>query len=324
MSWKKHFWMSCALCCAATVTFAQTVQNYPMRPVRVIVPQAPGGTADTVARALAPAVSGALGQQLVIDNRGGAGGAIGSEMAAKAVPDGYTICLNGTGPMTVLPHLQAVAYDPLRDFMPLTLITSSGFALVTNPAVPAKTVNELISLAKSQPGKLVYASAGTGSVVYLGMELFKSMAGVEITHAPYKGSAQGLTDVLGGHVALMLFAIPPARAHAKADRLRVLAVTSAKRSRLLPDTPSLAESGLAGYDVTTWTGMFVPPKTPANIAARVRDAVVAAAQSQELQSHFEALGMDAVSSTPPEFSAFLRADYLKNGKIIKAAGAKAG
>jgi tripartite-type tricarboxylate transporter receptor subunit TctC len=295
-----------------------------VRPIRVIVPQAPGGTADTVARALAPGLSGALGQQLVIDNRGGAGGAIGTEAAAKAAPDGYTLSLNGAGPMTILPHIQKqVPYDPLKDFVPISLITTSPFALVVHPSVAARTVRELIALGKAEPGKLNYASAGSGSVIYLGMELFKTMAGVDVVHVAYKGSAQGLTDVLGGHVAVMLFAVPPVRPHMKAERLRLLAVTSARRSPLLPDVPTIGESGMPGYEVTTWTGMFIPPRTPPVIASRVREAVIKVTRAPEARAQFEAQGVEAVGSSAEEFATFLRADLAKNAKIIKLAGTRA-
>ncbi|MBI4189648.1 MAG: tripartite tricarboxylate transporter substrate binding protein [Betaproteobacteria bacterium] len=308
---------------ACAVAVEPAAQTYPSRPIRLIVPQTPGGTADTVARMIAPGLSAVLGQQMVIDNRGGAGGIIGTELAAKAVPDGYTISLNSGGPMTILPHIQKqVPYDPIKDFVPVSLITISPFALVAHPSVPARTVKELITLAKAEPGKFNYASAGSASVIYLGMELFKSMAGISILHVPYKGSAQGLTDVLGGHVALMLFAVPPVLQHAKAERLRLLGITSAKRSPQLPDIPTISEAGMPGYEVTTWMGVFVPLKTPSQIVARLRDALAKAIRAPDTRPQFEAQGMDLVGSSPEEFASFIRMELAKNAKIIKASGGK--
>ena len=298
-------------------------QTYPARPIRIIVPQIPGGTADTVARTMAPGLSAALGQQLVIDNRGGAGGIIGTELAAKALPDGYTISLNGAGPMTDLPNIQKqLPYDPIKDFSPVSLITISPFALVVHPSVPVRTVKDLIALAKAEPARLNYASAGSGSVVYLGMELLKSMTGITILHVPYKGSAQGLTDVLAGHVTMMLFAVPPALQHVAADRLRLLAITSAKRSPQRPDIPVISESGLPGYEVTTWTGLFVPPKTPPPVMAILQGALNKTLRTPETRQQLEAQGVDIVGGSPAEFAAFLKAELDRHAKIIKAAGGR--
>jgi len=298
-------------------------QNYPSRPIRIIVPQIPGGTADTVARTIAPGLSAILNQQMVIDNRGGAGGIIGTELAAKAVPDGYTISLNGAGPMTILPNIQKqVPYDPIKDFAPVSLITISPFALVTHPSVPVRSVKELIALAKAEPSRLNYASAGSGSVVYLGMELLKSMAGINILHVPYKGSAQGLTDVLAGHVAMMLFAVPPALQHVASDRLRLLGITSAKRSPQRPDLPTISEAGMTGYEVTTWTGLFVPPKTPPRVMNTLRDALIKTIRTPDTRQQLEAQGVDLVGSSSEEFSAFVKTELAKHAKIIKVSGGK--
>lgn len=294
---------------------------YPSRPIRVIVPQIPGGTADTVARTLAPGLSAILGQQWVIDNRGGAGGVIGTELAAKAVPDGYTISINGAGPMTILPNIQKqVPYDPVRDFAPLSLITVSPFALVVHPSVRAKTVKELIALAKAEPGKMNYASAGSGSVVYLGMEQLKRMAGINIQHVPYKGSAQGLTDVLAGHVAMMLFAVPPAVQHAASERLRLLAITGARRSPQRPDIPTIAESGFPGYDVTTWTGLLAPVKTPPRIMARLREALLQTLRTPETRAQLEAQGVDILGNSAEEFASYIRDELARHARILKSSG----
>jgi tripartite-type tricarboxylate transporter receptor subunit TctC len=298
-------------------------QGYPVRPIRIIVPQTPGGTADTMARILAPGLAAALGQQLVIDNRGGAGGIIGTDMVARAAPDGYTLSFNGAGPLTISPNIQQdVPYDPLKDFLPVSMTTVSPFALVTHPTLRARTVRELIALAKAQPGKLNYASAGSGSVVYLGMELFKTMTGVNILHVPYKGTAQGLTDVMAGHVAMMLFTVAPALQHAAAERLRVLGVTGAKRSAQRPDIPTIAEAGLAGYEVTTWTGLLAPAKTPRAITDKLRDAVVTALRAPQARGQLDAQGVELVGGGGDEFAAFIKNELARHARVIKAAGGK--
>ena len=297
-------------------------QIYPARPIRMIVPQTPGGTADTVARTVTPGLSAALGQQIVIDNRGGAGGIIGTEMAAKAIPDGYTVSLNGAGPLTISPLLQKqVPYDPVKDFVPISLITISPFALVVHAAVPARSVKELIALAKAEPGKLNYASGGTGSVSYLGMELFKSLAGVNILHVPYKGTAPGMIDVLAGNITMILFAVPPAAQHAAAGRLRMLGVSSANRSPQYPDIPTIREAGMTGYEVTTWTGLLLPLKTPTPVVAKLGDALAKTIRAPETRRQLESQGLDIITNTSNEFSEYIRAELAKHAKIIKAAGA---
>ncbi len=314
--------LMCLFIGRGSVLAAETAQTYPARPIRMIVPQTPGGTADTVARTVAPGLSAALGQQIVIDNRGGAGGIIGTELSAKAIPDGYTISLNGAGPLTISPLLQKQApYDPVKDFVPISLITISPFALVVHAAVPAKSVKELIALAKAEPGKLNYASGGTGSVSYLGMELFKSMAGVNILHVPYKGTAPGMIDVLAGNITMILFAVPPAVQHVAAGRLRMLGVSGANRSPQYPDIPTIREAGMAGYDVTTWTGLLLPLKTPPAIVAKQRDALAKTIGAPETRRQLESQGLDIITNTSEAFTNFIRAELAKHAKIIKAAGA---
>jgi tripartite-type tricarboxylate transporter receptor subunit TctC len=230
-----------AIAAAALLPALGTAQGYPDRPIRVIVPVPAGGTPDVVARMVQPGLTSLLGQQLVIDNRGGAGGLIGAEVAAKAVPDGYTLFFSSPGALTILPHLQKqVAYDTLRDFAPISLVSVGPFLLITHPSLPVKTVKELVALAKSEPGKLNYASAGNGAANHLAMELFKSMAGINITHVPYKGAPQAVTDLIGGSVNLTFNSIPPVLQHIKSGRLRLLGVSSAKRSPQLPDVPTVS------------------------------------------------------------------------------------
>jgi tripartite-type tricarboxylate transporter receptor subunit TctC len=317
-----------ALAMLPSVAFAQAAstgagQGYPGKPIRVIVPVPAGGTPDVVARLVMPGLSSLLGQQLVVDNRGGAGGLIGAEMAAKAVADGYTIFFSSPGSLTILPHLQKhVNYDTLRDFVPVSLVCVGPFLLITHPSVPAKSVQELLALAKAEPGRLNYASAGNGSANHLAMELFKSAAGVNITHIPYKGAPQAVTDLIGGSVNLMFNSIPPAIQHIKAGRLRLLAVSTAKRSPQLPDVPTVSEAGVPGYESITWFGLLVPAKTPPAIIARLHAELVKVVRAPEMKAQLETQGYDALGGTPGEFAAFIRAESEKYAKVVKISGAK--
>jgi tripartite-type tricarboxylate transporter receptor subunit TctC len=298
-------------------------QGYPNKPIRLILAVPAGATPDVTARLITPGLSQVLGQQLVVDNRGGAGGLIGAELASKASPDGYTVYIGSPGALTILPHLRKnVPYDTLRDFAPISLISIGPFVLITNPSVPVKTVKELIALAKAQPGKLSYASAGTGVANHLAMELFKQMTGVDILHVPYKGAPQAVIDVMAGHMQMMFNSIAPILANIKAGRLRVLGIASAKRSPQLPDVPTISEAGVPGFEAVNWFGMFAPAKTPKPIITRLNEAVVKVVRSPEIQSQFAALGADTVGSSPDEFAAFLRRDMEQYAKIVKLSGAK--
>jgi len=312
-----------ALLVAFAIPLVASAQAYPDKPIRVIVPVPAGGTPDVVARMVSPGLASLLGQQLVIDNRGGAGGLIGGEMAAKAVPDGYTLFFSSPGSLTILPHLQKhVNYDTLRDFAPISLVSVGPFLLITHPSVPAKTVKELLALAKAEPGKLNYASAGNGAANHLAMELFKSMAGVNITHVPYKGAPQAVTDLIGGSVNLMFNSIPPAIQHIKAGRLRLLAVSTAKRSPQLPDVPTVSEAGVPGYECITWFGLLAPAKTPPAILARLHRDIIKVVHAPEMKAQLEIQGYDAVGGSPADFASFIRAESEKYAKVIKLSGAK--
>jgi len=298
-------------------------QAYPDKPIRVIVPVPAGGTPDVVARMVAPGLSGLLGQQLVIDNRGGAGGLIATELAARAVPDGYTLFFGSPGSLTILPHLhKQVAYDPLKDFAPVSLVSIGPFLLITHPSAPVKTVKDLIALARAEPGKLNYASAGNGTPNHLAMEMFKSMAGVNITHVPYKGAPQAVTDLIGGSVDLMFNSIPPALPHIKSGRLKLLAVASARRSPQLPEVPTVSEAGVPGFEAITWFGLLAPARTPKQIVVRLNELVVKVVRAPELKSQLESLGYDAVGGSSSEFAAFIRAESEKYAKVVKLSGAK--
>ena len=318
--------ISCSICAVLSVAFPlplAAAQAYPDKPIRVIVPVPAGGTPDVVARMVAPGLSTLLGQQLVIDNRGGAGGLIGAELAARAVPDGYTVFFSSPGSLTILPHLQKqVAYDTLKDFAPISLVSIGPFLLITHPSVPARTVKELIALARAEPGKLNYASAGNGAANHLAMELFKSMAGVNITHVPYKGAPQAVTDLIGGSVNLMFNSIPPVLQHIKTGRLRLLGVASAKRSPQLPDVPTISEAGVPGYEAITWFGLLAPAKTPKAIIGRLNDVMVKVVHAPDLKLQLEIQGYDPVGSSPEEFAAFIRAESEKYAKVVKFSGAK--
>ena len=297
-------------------------QAWPTKPIRVIVSVPAGGTPDVVARMVTPGLSAIVGQQLVVDNRGGAGGLIAAELAARAAPDGYTLFFSSSGALTILPHLQKTPYDALHDFVPVSLVCIGPFLLITHPSVPVKTVKDLIALTQAQPGKFNYASAGNGVPNHLAMELFKNMAGVNITHVPYKGAPQAVTDVIGGNMHMMLNSIPPVIQQIKAGRLRLLGISSARRSPQLPDVPTISEAGVPGYEFITWFGMLVPAGTPKDIIARLHSALVKVVHAPDGKSQFEKLGYDAVGGTPEEFTVYIRAEYAKYGKIVKLIGAK--
>lgn len=312
-----------ALLVAATLNGTAAGQTYPEKPIRMIVAVPAGGSPDRGARMVQPGLAGLLGQPIIVDNRGGAGGLIGAEIAAKAVPDGYTLFFSAPGPLTVLPHVQKrVPYDTLRDFEAVGLVAKGPFLVLVHPSVPATSIRELIALAKSQPGKLDYASAGVGSSNHLATELFKSMAGIDITHVLYKGAPQGTTDLLAGNVHLTMISIPSAVPHMKSGRLRALGITSLARSATLPDIPTVSESGVAGYEWGTWFGLLAPAKTPAHVVSVLNAALVKAVNDPKLKSRLEAMGYTTEGGSPKQFSDMIRAEWHKNAKVAQIAGAK--
>lgn len=311
-----------AACAVALLSQPAAAQTYPNKPIRVIVSAPAGGVLDVTARLIAPGLSGLLGQQLVIDNRGGAGGLIGAELAAKAIPDGYTLLISTPGALTILPHMRSVPYDTLRDFAPVGLISSGPFLLLSHPALPVKTLQDLLALARAQPGKLNYASSGNGVPNHLAMELLKSMTGISITHVPYKGQAQAVTDLLAGQMNLMFNSIATMLPHVRSGRLRVLGIASSKRSPQFPDTPTIAEAGVPGFEADIWFGMLAPANTPRRIISRLNDVLVKVVRAPETRAQFEALGADPVGSSPEEFAAFIRKETEKYAKVVKLSGAK--
>lgn len=307
----------------ALVAFAAQAAEWPDKPIRVILSVPAGATPDVTARLVFPGLSQQLGVSLVADNRAGGGGVIGAEIAAKSAPDGYTLFISSPGALTILPHMRkGIPYDTIRDFAPVSLISIGPFVLMTHPSVPAKTVRELIALAKSQPGKLNYASAGNGVANHLAGELFKQMAGVDIVHVPYKGAPQAVTDVLAGHMNMMFNSVAPIVGYIKTGKIRVLGIASLQRSPQLPDVPTIHESGVPGFEAVNWFGMFAPAKTPRTIVSRVNGALVKTVKTPEMQAQFIALGADPVGSTVEEFTAFVKRDMEKYEKVVRISGAK--
>jgi tripartite-type tricarboxylate transporter receptor subunit TctC len=297
-------------------------QPYPARPVRVVVPLSPGGFADTPARMLTPRLSDQLGRQFFVENRPGAGGTIGADFVAKSPPDGYTLLLTGT-PHVISAHLyKKLPFDALKDFTHIALIASGPYALVVNPQkVPVNSVRELVTLAKSQPGKIDYASSGNGSAQHLVGALFNSMAGVDLNHVPYKGSGPAMQDLIGGQVGVSFAGVPNVLGHVRAGRLKALGVTTAKRWSELPEVPTLAEAGVAGYEATLWLSISGPAGMPADIVQRLNTEIAKALRDPEVQKNFHSGGVEATSMGPQELERFMRDEYEKWGKVVKDTGA---
>lgn len=294
-------------------------QPWPAKPVRLIVPFAPGGSTDIVARTVAARLAEQWGQSVVVDNRAGGGTVIGTELVAKSPPDGYTF-LVVPAPFTINPSLLAkLPYDALADFTPVTLINTTPLVVVVNPSVPARTVRELIALARANPGKLNFGSSGTGGSNHLAGELFNAMAGVRMVHVPYKGNAPALTDLAGGHVDVVFNGLTSAITLIKAGRIRALAITSARRSDVLPDLPTVDEAGLRGFEAGAWNGLAGPARTPAEIVRRVQADVARTLASPELRERLRAEGSDPVGSSPEEFAKFIREEIDKWAKVVKFA-----
>ena len=309
---------------ATTLTASADAQDYPSRPITLIVPYAAGGGNDLMARTAAEKMSRTLGQQIVIENRGGAGGSIATRQVAKAAPDGYTLGLGGTGTLAIDPTLYAnVGYDPRKDFAPIGLIATSALVVCVHPSLPVRSVSDLIALAKREPGKLNYASAGTGSGIHLGTEYFATMAGIKLTHIPYKGSSPALADLVGGHVAIYFSSLPPAVGLVKEGKVRALAVTGARRSSLFPDLPTVAEAALPGYEAVLHYGIVAPAGTPRPIVEKLSAALRAAVASDDLKARLAEDGAEPLVSTPEEYATDIDREESKWSAIVRAAGAKA-
>jgi tripartite-type tricarboxylate transporter receptor subunit TctC len=307
---RKHICASIgvALLAAAVGTFAQT---FPARPVRIVVPFPPGGGADTLTRIMEPKLAKLWAQPVVVENRPGASGHIGADFAAKSAPDGYTLVMASTA---------ALDEKNVVQFAPVSLVSASAYVVTANPAVGASNVRELIALAKARPGKLTYGSSGTGAASHLSAELFKAMAGVDLLHVPYKGTGQAVTDLLAGHVNLMFAPAQTVMAYVQAGRLKALAVTSARRSETLPNLPTVAESGVPGYEAVGWFGLLAPAATPEAVVNKISTDVKSVLGDREVRDRILALGSEVSGNTPSEFARFIRDDQAKWSRLMKDAG----
>jgi tripartite-type tricarboxylate transporter receptor subunit TctC len=292
---------------------------YPDHPIRVIVPYAPGGNIDITARTITPGLSEVMGVQFVVDNRAGAGGTIGSDLAAKAAPDGYTTLLGSTGTLATAPLLYKISFDPLKDFAYTSLVSVVPLVCEVNPHVPAKTVKELIALAKARPGRITMGSAGTGTSNHLSGELFQSMAGIKVVHVPYKGSGPALVDLMGGQVDMMFDQLSSSYGYIKAGKLRALAVTTLKRSSVMPDIPTMDESGLKGYESSTSTGILLPAATPKDIVDKMHDALIKVLTRPATKEAFARFGADVLHSSPAEFEQLMRTETAKWQRVVREA-----
>jgi tripartite-type tricarboxylate transporter receptor subunit TctC len=310
-----------ALCLIAFAT-AAAAQTYPSRPLRFIVPFPPGGGNDIVGRIVAAKLSEGLGQQVVVDNRGGAGGTIGTEILAKAPPDGHTMLINNISLAVNHTLMKKLPYDTLKDLAPVSLVGRQPNIVVVHPGVPAKSMRELLDLARAKPGQVNYGSGGIGTASHLSTEMLKLMTKVDMTHVPYKGLGPALTDLIGGRIHVIISTMASALPHLKSGKLRPLAVTPAKRSSFFPEVPTMDEAGVKGYEFSTWYGLLVPAGTPKQIVDRLNAETRKALDSPAVREQFGRQGLEPVSSTPAEFAAYLRSEVAKWGKVVKASGAR--
>jgi tripartite-type tricarboxylate transporter receptor subunit TctC len=307
---------------ALTSAWPAQADTYPEKPVRLVVPLAPGGTTDILARLIGQRLTEELGRPVIVDNRPGAGGNIGNETVARAAADGYTL-LMANPPLVINPSLAKTGYAPLSDYTPLSLVASIPVVLAVHPAVPARTVKELIALAKNNPGKYNYASSGNGGGPHLSAALFANMAGVNIVHVPYKGSGPAMSDLLGGQVHMQFSGLPPLLPYIKSGRLRALGVAGTKRSAALPDVPTIAEAGVPGYASASWQGLAAPAKLPGAITRRLHDEIRKFINAPEIRSRLAELGAEPVGSSPGEFSMFIRDEFHKWARVIREIGLRA-
>jgi tripartite-type tricarboxylate transporter receptor subunit TctC len=302
--------------------FSAFAQVYPHRAVKVVVPWPPGQATDIAARVVAQKLQEALGQAFVIDNRPGAGGAIGTDIVAKSVPDGYTLLAASSGPLSIMPSLQKVPFDPLKDFAPISVIAAVPFALVTHPAFPAANAKEFVAMARANPGKFTFSSSGTGATAHLFTELFNSMAQIQARHVPYKGSAPAITDIINGQITYTIETVAATAAHVKSGRLKTYGVSTARRASALPDAPPLGEAAELPYDAASWIGYAAPAGTPREVLQRLSSEIQKALQSDEMKERYAALGLEPVSNTPDEMAIFLRRELERYATIIRNANIK--
>jgi tripartite-type tricarboxylate transporter receptor subunit TctC len=307
----------------ASPVLAQTVPQYPAKPVRMIVTAAAGSGPDITARIVGQKLTAALGQSVVIENRPGAGGSIAAELAAKAAPDGYTLVMASAGSHAVSPALYPkLAWDPVRDFVPITIVAVAPNILIVHPSLPVKSVRELIALARARPGELSFGSGGSGSTAHLSGELFRTMANIKIVHIPFKGAPSAALGVIGGQVEMALLNLPPTLPQVKSGRLKGLAVTTAKRTSAIPELPTIAEAGVPGYEASTWYGVMAPAGTPGDITGRLYTAIIGDLRTDDTRARIAADGGEVVGSTPEEFAATLKRDLAKWTRVVKESGAR--
>lgn len=301
--------------------FVCAAAPYPAKPIRMVVTFPPGGPTDVIVRIIGQRVNEAHGVPVIADNRGGAGGIVGTEIVARAAPDGYTFLVGTAGGMTINPNLHAtLTYEPFRDFAPVGMLVLNPQLLVAHPALPAKTVKELVALAHARPGQLNFASAGAGTATHLGLELLKLTTGIEVVHVPYKGGAPATTDLIAGQVQLLWISIPSVLPHVQAGRLRALAVSTAKRSASAPEVPTVAESGYEGFEYSNWNALFAPAKTPQAIVKKMNDMIVKTLREPDVARRLSAQGADPAPGTAEELARYMRADDARWKKVIRAAG----
>ena len=312
-----------AICAAALAACVEAqAQSYPLRPVRLVVPAAAGGTVDLLSRSLSQKLGELLGQPMIVENRAGASTSIAEEYVVRSTPDGYTLLMSGIT-LATQPYMRAdLPYDPQRDFAMISVIATTGNVIVVNPNVPAKTVKELIELARTSSRPLHYGTPAFGATGHLAAELFNLMAGIKLVQVPYKGAAPALQDLIAGQIEMTFDNIPAAIGHIRNGKIRAIAVTSANRDRQLPDVPTIAESGLPGYEIVAWFGMVAPAKTPADIIGRLHAEIVRTLKDPGVQERIGKLGFEGVGNTPAEFAAFVKSEDAKLGKVIRAAGMK--
>jgi tripartite-type tricarboxylate transporter receptor subunit TctC len=311
-----------AALCLALATSASVAQGYPNKAVKMVVPFPPAGATDVVARFVAQKLGERWGQSVVVDNRPGAGGSIGSDLAAKSTPDGYTLLMATSSTHSIGPSLSKLPYDPIRDFAPVIHVANVPNVLVVSPTLPVKNIKELIALAKSKPGQLNFASSGNGTIVHLNAELFKMLAGIDVQHIPYKGTALSIPDLANGQIAMLFDSLASVMPHIKSNRARPIALNGRTRSPLLPDVPTFAEAGMPAFDTYTWFGLFAPAGTPKEIVAKVHDDVLAALQAPDLLEKFASVGAEPVGGTQEQFTARILADTVKWAQVIKTAKVK--
>ncbi|MBI2295525.1 MAG: tripartite tricarboxylate transporter substrate binding protein [Betaproteobacteria bacterium] len=317
---------ACGACCLIVAVHVLTshAQTYPIKPLRLIVPFAPGGPNDILGRMVGQKLTEQWGQPVLVENRGGAGGTVGLGYASQQPGDGYTLAMGGSSSMAVAPSLyKKLPYDPVRDFSPIINIAHVPYAVAVNPTVPAKNVKELVAIARKKAGYLSYGSSGTGSMSSLSAELFKSMAKADIVHVPYKGTAPALIDVVSGQIDMMFADLALIQSLARAGKLRLIAVTGSKRAPAARDVPTIAESGLKGYEIEPWFGVVAPAGVPREIVSRLNAAITAGLKSSDVMQRLDALGYEPIGGTSEQFAATIKADIAKYARIIKAAGIKA-